>query len=71
MNASTNTDPDLATFREDLEALKRNVASPIEHIRGGATNRVQNTDQIDRAGKERHFLRRVVKNRPLCIGAPR
>jgi hypothetical protein len=52
MNASTNTDPDLATFREDLGALKRDVASLSEHIRSGATNRVQNAaDQIDRAGK--------------------
>ena len=72
MNASTNTDPDLATFREELETLKRDVASLIEHIGGGATNRVQNAaDQIGRAGKKRHFLRRVVKNRLLCIGAPR
>jgi hypothetical protein len=35
MNASTNTEPDLATFREELEALKRDVASLIEHIGGG------------------------------------
>jgi ElaB/YqjD/DUF883 family membrane-anchored ribosome-binding protein len=49
MSASMNADPDLAALREDLLALKRDVASLIEHIKGGATNRVQNAaDQIDR-----------------------
>jgi hypothetical protein len=52
--------------------LKRDVASLIEHFRGEATNRVQNAAaQIDRAGKERRFLRRVVKNRLPCIAATR
>ena len=72
MSASTNMDSNLAAFREDRGELKRDVASLIEHFRGEATNRVQNAaDQIDRAGKERRFLRRAVKNRLLCIGAPR
>ena len=49
MSASMNADPDLAALREDLVALKRDVASLIEHIKGGATNTVQNAaDQIDR-----------------------
>ena len=49
MSAPMNADPDLAALREDLLALKRDVASLIEHIKGGATNRVQNAaDQIDR-----------------------
>ena len=49
MNASMNADPDLAAIREDLLALKRDVASLVEHIKSGATNRVQNAaDQIDR-----------------------
>ena len=49
MSASMKAEPDLAAFREDLLALKRDVASLIEHIKGGATNRVQNAaDQIDR-----------------------
>jgi Glycosyltransferase Family 4 len=55
-------DPNLAAFREDRGELKRDVASLIEHIRGEATSRLQNAaGQIDRAGKERHFLRRAVK----------
>jgi ElaB/YqjD/DUF883 family membrane-anchored ribosome-binding protein len=49
MSASMNADPDLAVLREDLVALKRDVASLIEHIKGRATNSVQNAaDQIDR-----------------------
>ena len=72
MSAWTNMDSNLAAFREDRGELNRDVASLIEHFRGEATNRVQNAaGQIDRAGKERHFLRCAVKNRPLCIGAPR
>ena len=42
MNASMKVEPDLATFREDLDALKRDVANLIEHVKGGATNTVQN-----------------------------
>ena len=69
MSASTNMD---SNFREDPSELKRNVASLIEHFRGDATNRVQNAaGQIDRAGKERRFLRRAVKNRLPCIAATR
>ncbi len=42
MNASMKVEPDLALFREDLDALKRDVASLIDHMRDGATNSVQN-----------------------------
>ena len=42
MSASMDSDPDTALFREDLVILKRDVASLIEHIKGGATNNVQN-----------------------------
>ena len=35
-------EPDLAMVREDLDALKRDVASLIEHMKGGAANTVQN-----------------------------
>ena len=49
MSASMDSDPDIALFREDLVVLKRDVASLIEHIKGGATNNVQNaTNQIER-----------------------
>ena len=49
MSASMDSDPDIALFREDLVILKRDVASLIEHIKGGATNNVQNaTNQIER-----------------------
>ena len=44
-----DSDPDIALFREDLVILKRDVASLIEHIKGGATNNVQiATNQIER-----------------------
>ena len=42
MSASMNADSDIELFREDLVALKRDVASLIEHMKGGATNTVQN-----------------------------
>lgn len=42
MNASMQGEPDLAMFREDLDALKRDVATLIEHMKGGATNTFQN-----------------------------
>lgn len=42
MTASMNADSDLELFREDLEAVKRDVASLIEHMKGVATNSVQN-----------------------------
>jgi ElaB/YqjD/DUF883 family membrane-anchored ribosome-binding protein len=49
MSASMNADPDLAVLREDLVALKRDVASLIEHTKCGATNTAQNAaDQNDR-----------------------
>ena len=49
MSASMDSDPDIALFREDLVILKRDVASLIEHIKGGATNKVQNaTNQVER-----------------------
>ena len=49
ISASMDSDPDIALFREDLVILKRDVASLIEHIKGGATSIVQNaTKQIER-----------------------
>ena len=49
MSASMDSDPDIALFRGDLVILKRDVASLIEHIKGGATNKVQNvTNQVER-----------------------
>jgi hypothetical protein len=49
MSASMDSDPDVALFREDLVILKRVVASLIERIKGGATNKVQNaTNQVER-----------------------
>jgi hypothetical protein len=49
MSASMDSDPDVALFREDLVILKRDVASLIEHIKGRATNKVQNaTNQVER-----------------------
>jgi ElaB/YqjD/DUF883 family membrane-anchored ribosome-binding protein len=41
MNAATNIEPDLAPIREDLDALKRDVAKLIEHMTGGAMTTVQ------------------------------
>ncbi len=52
MNASMKVEPDLATFREDLDALKRDVATLIDHMRDGATNSVQNVSgEVERRVK--------------------
>ena len=48
MSASMDSDSDIALVREDLVVLKRDVASLLEHIKGGATNSVQNaTNQVE------------------------
>ena len=49
MSASMNADSDIALFRQDLVALKRDVASLTEHMKGGETSTVQNAaGEIDR-----------------------
>jgi hypothetical protein len=49
MSASMNTETDLALFPEDLFNLKRDVASLIEYMKGGAANTVQYAaDQVER-----------------------
>jgi ElaB/YqjD/DUF883 family membrane-anchored ribosome-binding protein len=52
MSASVTTDSDIELFREDLVALKRDVASLIEHAKGGATDTVQ-----DAAGQIKRRVR--------------
>ncbi len=52
MAESTNMEQDLAAFRDDLAGLKRDVASLIEHVKGGATDKVHNAaEQIDRGAR--------------------
>ena len=54
MSASLNEESDIALFRQDLAALKRDVASLIEHVEGGATSTVQNAaGQIARRVRSR------------------
>ncbi len=78
MNASMKVEPDLALFREDLDALKRDVASLIDHMKGAATNTAQNVSgQVERrvrsfrqqAGAERDrtakALNLFVQNQPF------
>ena len=78
MNASMTVEPDLAMVREDLDALKRDVSSLIEHVKDGATNTVQNAaSEVGRrvrswgeqAGAERDrsttALNLFVQNQPL------
>ena len=50
MSASMNADSDIALFRQDLVALKRDVASLTEHMKGGETSTVQNAaGEIERS----------------------
>ena len=78
MNASMKVEPDLPMFREDLDALKRDVASLIDHMKVEATHTVQNAageverrvkslrEQVgaesDRSAKALQFF---VQNQPL------
>ena len=48
MSATTNADSDIALFREDLVALKRDVASLTEHIKGGETSVQTAAGEIER-----------------------
>ena len=55
MSASMNAEPDLALFREDLFNLKRDVASLIEHMKGGVANSVQHAaDRVERRVRSLH-----------------
>ena len=78
MNASMKVEPDLAVFREDLDALKRDVTNLIEHVKGSATDTVQSAaGEVDRrvrslsqrAGAEgdrsAKALQLFVQNQPL------
>lgn len=52
MSASMNANPDLTVLRQDLLALKRDVAKAVEHIKSGAANNVWSAaDQIDRSAR--------------------
>ena len=78
MNASMNVGSDLALFREDLSALKRDVANLIEHMKGGAAStvesvggeverRIRSFRQLARAEGDRSAsaLKLFVQNEPL------
>jgi hypothetical protein len=41
VTALMNADSDLVLFREDLDAVKRDIASLIEHMKGVATSTAQ------------------------------
>ena len=52
MAESKNAETGLAAFRDDLAALRRDVSSLIEHVKGGATDGVHNAaEQIDRKAR--------------------
>jgi hypothetical protein len=52
MAESKNVEMDLAGFRDDLAALKRDVVSLIEHVKGGAADEVHDAaEQIDRGAR--------------------
>ena len=78
MNAAMKVEPDLAMLREDLDALRHDVASLIEHMKDGATKTLQNAaGEVERrvrslsqqAGAERDrstkALNLLVQNQPL------
>jgi hypothetical protein len=50
MSASTNADSDIALFRQDLVALKREVANLAEHMKGEETSTIQSAaGEIERS----------------------
>jgi hypothetical protein len=52
MAESKNAEMDVAAFRDDLAALKHDVASLIDHVKGGATDKVHNAaEQLDRGAR--------------------
>jgi hypothetical protein len=79
-----NAESDVELFREDLVALKRDVASPIKHMKGGATNTVQDAaGQIkrrvqsmrDEAGAQGDRSAKAInlffENQPECLPSSR
>ena len=52
MTESKSAEMDLAAFRDDLAALRADVSSLIDHVKGGAADKVQNAaEQIDRGAR--------------------
>jgi ElaB/YqjD/DUF883 family membrane-anchored ribosome-binding protein len=52
MTASSKGEPDLVVVQEDLAALKRDVASLIEHLKASATNGARSVaGQLDGAAQ--------------------
>jgi ElaB/YqjD/DUF883 family membrane-anchored ribosome-binding protein len=52
MAESKNAEMDLAAFHDDLAALKQDVASLIAHVKGEATDKVQDAaEQLDRKAR--------------------
>jgi hypothetical protein len=52
MAESKNAEMDLAAFRDDLAALRRDVSSLIDHVKGEATDKVYDAaEQIDRGAR--------------------
>ena len=66
--AQLNNEPDLATLQSELTALKRDVASLVEHLTAGASKAAQGAaEQIDDGA--RRLYRNVTENGDRSIKA--
>ena len=55
MSVMSKGEPDLATLQEDLAALKRDVASVVEHLTASATSGAQGAAAQRAAGARRAY----------------
>ena len=55
MSASDKAEADLATLRDDIGALKRDVSSLMEHLKAGATSTAQTAAaRVDEGARQLH-----------------
>ena len=68
MSASLKSDPDFAALHDDVAALRRDVASLIAHLSGGATSTAQAAaEHIDEGA--RRLYRGVVAEGEASVNA--
>jgi hypothetical protein len=70
MSASSKGDPDLATLRDDIATLKRDVTNLMEHLKATATGTAQGAAaQLDEGARQLcHNLAAEAERRAKALG---
>jgi hypothetical protein len=67
MSASMNADSDITLFRQDLVALKRDVASLTEHMKGGETVRILRQQAGAEGGQSTNAVSLFIEKQALVV----